>query len=267
MSFLEDKYQKLALKDLRIFFSEEENKERVFYSRQLEIIFEDKYYHWITNRALKVLIDSGDIISQPYNLVNAGHVNLVWQKSFRYYKRTAREICDLIDLYSLPSLSADIGLRGEMLILEGFAMNGFKLLGRETNEFNNLKWTESNHNLDFIFSKDNINYGIEVKNMLGYMDYEELEIKIKMCDYLGIKPVFAVRMFPKTWINEIREYGGFSLIMKYQFYPMSFKELGDRVKEALKFPFSTPKRLEQGTMDRFLKWHNSNVNSVINSQG
>jgi hypothetical protein len=162
----------------------------------------------------------------------------------------------------LPSLSADIGLRGEMLVLEGFAMNGFSLLGRETNKFNNLEWKDSDHNLDFIFSKDNINYGIEVKNKLGYMDYDELKIKLQMCNYLGLKPIFAVRMLPKTWINEVKNLGGFSLVMKYQFYPLSFKDLATQVKDTLNFPISTPKRLEQGTMDRVLKWLIKNVNSM-----
>lgn len=266
MSFVEDKYQQRARKDLLEFFSRKENKIKIFYSRQQELLFEDRYYHWITKRTLRDLIELGELISEKYNLEFAGSVNLVWHKSFRYYKRAAKEIIELIDSYSLPSLSADIGLRGETLILEGFALNGFNLLGRETNEFHNLRWQESEHNLDFIFSKDNINYRVEVKNMLGYMDYEELEIKVRMCDYLGIKPIFAVRMFPQTWINEIREFGGFSLIMKYQFYPISFKDLAKKVNEVLGFPIGTPKRLEQGTMDRVLKWHLNNVNSILKSQ-
>lgn len=261
MNPLEDKYQKLARKDLSEFFRKEENKNKVFYSRQLEIIFEDRYYHWITNRALRDLIELGDIISEPYKLKNAGKVNLVWKKSFRYYKRSAKEIAELIDSYSHPNLSADIGIRGEMLALEGFTMNGYNLLGRETNEFNQVRWKETDHDLDFIFSKNNVNYGVEVKNMLGYMDYEELETKIKICEHLGLKPIFVVRMFPNSWINKIRERGGFSLIMKYQFYPISYKELALKLKHELGFPISTPKRLEQGTMDRVDKWHQKNVKS------
>lgn len=260
MSFLEDKYQERARKDLLVFFNQEINKNKVFYSRQLEIIFEKRYYHWITNRALRDLIVSGIVLSEEYDLNNAGSVKLVWHRSFRYYKRAAREIADLVDEYSLPSLSADIGLRGEMLTLEAFAINGFNLMERESNKFGNKVWLESDHNLDFIFSKDEINYGVEVKNMLGYMEYKELEAKVKMCDFLGLKPIFVARMLPQTWINEVREFGGFSLIMGYQFYPISFKELAKKVRTVLQFPVDTPKRIEQGTMDRILKWHKKNVN-------
>ena len=94
------------------------------------------------------------------------------------------------------------------------------------------------------------------------MDYDELKIKLQMCNYLGLKPIFAVRMLPKTWINEVKNLGGFSLVMKYQFYPLSFKDLATQVKDTLNFPISTPKRLEQGTMDRVLKWLIKNVNSM-----
>jgi len=58
LSFLEDKYQERARKDLSNFFNQRINKNKVFYSRQLEIIFEKKYYDWITNRALTDLLES-----------------------------------------------------------------------------------------------------------------------------------------------------------------------------------------------------------------
>lgn len=46
-----DYFEESAREDLITFF--EKNKGRVFYSRQIEVIFEDKYFHWITNRALR----------------------------------------------------------------------------------------------------------------------------------------------------------------------------------------------------------------------
>ena len=36
----------------------------------------------------------------------------------------------------------------------------------------------------------------------------------KMCDFLGLKPIFAVRMFPKTWVNERLKYThGYGIVM------------------------------------------------------
>ena len=41
-----------------------DNPESVFYSRQLEVLFEDEYFHWITNRALRALVRSS--VSEYY---------------------------------------------------------------------------------------------------------------------------------------------------------------------------------------------------------
>lgn len=39
-----------AKEEIRAFFGEERTS--VFYKQQLEVIFEDRYFHWITSRAL-----------------------------------------------------------------------------------------------------------------------------------------------------------------------------------------------------------------------
>ncbi len=70
-----------------------------------------------------------------------------------------------------------MGLHGEFMVLEGFARCQFVMRGRNTREFAGKSWSESGHNLDFIFERDGRAYGIEVKNTLGYMDYEEFQIK------------------------------------------------------------------------------------------
>ena len=87
------------------------------------------------------------------------------------------------------------------------------------------------------------------------MKYDELQTKLKMCSALGIKPVFVARMMPKSWIKEIVDAGGFALILKYQLYPVSHRELAKKVKAELGLPIDSPKALEEGTMDRFVRWH------------
>jgi len=94
-----------------------------------------------------------------------------------------------------------------------------------------------------------------VKNTLGYMDYNELQAKVEMCRFLGIRPVFVVRMLPKTWIKEVVDAGGFVLVLKYQLYPWTHKELAAKVSKELGMPVDSPRCLEEGTMKRFLRWH------------
>ena len=179
----------------------------------------------------------------------------MWHRSYRYYRRDAARVVGLVEEYADPNIGGAVGLNGELMVLEGFARRQFVMRGRNTRSFGGISWSDSEHELDFIFERDSVVYGIEVKNMLGYMEYEELQMKMKLCRALGIKPVFVARMMPKTWIKEIVDGGGFALILKYQLYPVSHRDLAKRVKAELGLPIDSPKALEEGTMDRFVRWH------------
>lgn len=242
-----------AAQHLARFF--EGNRARVFFSRQVEVLHEDRWFHWVTNRALRRLIASGLVQSESRPLRSGGSVVLMWHRSYRYYRREAARVVRLVEEYADPNIGGALGLQGEVLVLEGFARNQFVLHGRDTQTFGGRRWMRSEHDLDFVFVRDEVAYGVEVKNTLGYMDHDELRTKIAMCAELGVRPVFAVRMLPKSWIKEIVDAGGFALILKYQLYPWSHRELARRVNRELGLPVDAPRALEEGTMRRFLRWH------------
>jgi hypothetical protein len=249
----EDAYEQDVRERLIEFF--EKNQKKVFFSRQLEVKLEDKYFHWITNRAIRALIVEGVIKEETRPLRSAGEIHLLWHPSFRYYKREAASVVKLVEEYSNPNIAGAIGLHGETMVLEGFARNEFVMKGRNARSYGGKDWTRTGHNLDFIFERDGVAYGVEVKNTLGYMEQEELQTKIEMCKWLGIKPVFVARMLPRTWINEVIQGGGFALIIKYQLYPWTHKEVAVRVAKLLGLPVDAPKALADGTMKRFVNWH------------
>jgi hypothetical protein len=232
-----------------------QNKERVFFSRQIEVRLEDKYFHWITNRAIREMIGEKVIVGEKRRLKTGGEIHLIWNRNYRYYRREASKVINLVEEYADPNIAGAIGLNGETMVLEGFARHEFVMKGRNTKKYKDNEWNLTDHNLDFIFEKDGLLYGIEVKNTLGYMDYKELEIKIKMCKELGLKPVFVARMMPKTWIKEIIDEGGFCLILKYQLYPWTHKELAKKIAKELNLPVDAPRIIEDGTMARFIRWH------------
>ena len=172
----------------------------------------------------------------------------------------------LVDEYASPNICAAIGLHGEQMILGGFARREFVMRGFNAREFSDRSWTETGHDLDFIFERDGIAYGVEVKNTLSYMGYEEFSTKIKMCEALGLVPLIAARMLPKTWIYELVRRGGYAMILKYQLYPWTHGELAKRVSQELNLPVDSPKALAEGTMERLMKWHRrKRVNSIDNS--
>lgn len=231
-----------------------DNPESVFYSRQLEVLFEDEYFHWVTNRALRSLIHEGHVISEGRRLDIGSEIKLVWYKTFRFYKRAATEVFDLVNRYSLSATDGTLGMQGEHLVLAAFARQQFLLIAEEANSFKGTAWTETKHDLDFIFEKNGIGYGIEVKNTLGYLDVDEFITKIRIARHIGVRPVFAVRFLPRTWAEALIRSGGYAMIMKYQFYPWTHAPLAKDIREALGLPVDTPKKIELGTMQRFEKW-------------
>jgi hypothetical protein len=252
-----DPQQIACRKRLREFF--ERNREEVFFSNQLAVQNEAEFFHWITHRAVADLIGTGQIRTELRQMKSGAAIRLLWHRGHRYYKRDASRVLSLVEEYSDPNICASLGLHGETMILGGFARKQFVMLGQHTREFGERRWERTDHNIDFIFERDGISYGIEVKNALSYMDQKEFQIKMALCQYLGLRPVFAVRMLPKSWIKELVDAGGYAMILKYQLYPWTHVQLAKRVAKELALPVDAPKALADGTMDRFVRWHGKKV--------
>lgn len=135
-------------------------------------------------------------------------------------------------------------------------MRGFRPEAKKVKEYNDKKWEKTGHDLDFVFSRDGVAYGCEIKNKLGYIDKEELEVKLEMCAYFGIKPLFIMRYSPKTYNKMIYENGGFALIFETQIYELSQERLVEKIKDVLRLPVICSKAIPDGIIDRFEKWHN-----------
>jgi len=160
----------------------------------------------------------------------------------------------LVDQYTRAATDGALGMQGEHLVLAAFARQKFMLVAEEANSYRGKSWDTTKHDLDLIFERDGVAYGIEVKNTLGYLDVSEFVTKIRLSRHIGVKPVFAVRALPKTWAYALVQSGGYAMIMGYQFYPWTHKALADEIREKLALPVDTPKRIEQGTMQRFENW-------------
>jgi hypothetical protein len=248
-----DLVEEQAVDALRAFF--EENRERVYSFRQVEIEFESRYFHWITQRALKVLAEDRVVTIEQRTLSYGAPINLVWHKSNRYTRRPINAVLALVEQYSNPSFTAALGNTGELLVSDGFARFGFLQRGRNAREFRGRRWTQTEHNLDFIVERDERVYGIEVKNTLPYIDDKELSIKLKLCSHLEVIPLFVVRAMPAIWTQEVVRRGGFVLQLRYHLYPLSHKALADQVRGELGIPADAPRALYDGTMQRFVSWH------------
>ena len=111
----------------------------------------------------------------------------IWWKSL---SNTHKHIIELISKFNKEEYYCIF--EDDIELADNFPNNKVK-------EYNGNKWTDTNHDLDYIFSRDGIVYGCEIKNTLGYIPKVELETKIEMCKKFGVKPLFIMRYALKTY--------------------------------------------------------------------
>ncbi len=240
---------------LKLFASQPEG---VFYERQLQVLLEKRFFHWITARAANQLVEERKIRSEWLPLIVYGErtrARFFFSTQRRYWTRTAKEIGRLISAYSNPAVTAATGSQAEMLFDAALARAGFTIEAIGTREYQGRKWEETNHNLDRIYVRDGFAYGAEIKNKLGYMEGEELFRKLRISRHLGITPLFIARMLPKSWIYEVWKQGGFSLIYEAQVYPFGMELFVEELKEKLGLPVACPKSIPSGIVQRLLNFH------------
>ena len=233
----------------------EKDRQSVYYVRQMQIKFEKEYFHWITYNAMVGLVEMGYLTDIKIKRETGTSTRYFIHKSNRYPKRRIGKVEKLIAEYSYDTITRSCGHRAEDLFCSGLALKGFLPKDKKVRSNGGIKWTKTGHDLDFVFEKDGVAYGCEIKNTLGYIDKEELLIKLEMCEHLQLKPLFIMRWSPKTYNKMIIEKGGFALIFKSQIYEMSQKTLVERLKAELDLPVDCPKAIPDGIMERFARWH------------
>jgi hypothetical protein len=251
-----------------------------YYLSQLQILYEQDFFPWVLSDAVKQLIDEGFLtklteedIPEISSLPNITRIQfLINSRAIaanpNQIKKRCRNTATLVNRYSSPVNSDMIGKHLESLVRAELRAQSFTIEGSHTNSFNRRQWTRTDHNLDFIatHSSGHLSIGVEVKNTLDMIEAEEIDIKIEICKFLGIIPVFAVRWI-KPYINCINRQGGFSWVFKTQMYPLGqdkfVRELFARLSvtnrtdargHELQFPVTVRTELPPISVQKFQDW-------------
>lgn len=252
-----DSYFLQAQKDIKDLY--ERDRESVYYIRQIQIKFEKKYYHWITNNAIIGLQKLGYLRDIRMPREKGTSTRYFIHHANRYAQRKINKYEKVIEEYSQDIITRSCGHRAEDLFCKALSMRGFMPVASKVREYNGRRWEKTGHDLDFVFKRDDIEYGCEIKNALGYIDKDELEIKLQMCSFLKIRPLFIMRYSPKTYNKMVNDYGGFVLIFETQIYELSQEKLVKKIKDVLGLPVICSKAIPEGIIDRFEKWHIKNT--------
>jgi hypothetical protein len=226
-----------------------------FYERQLQVLSEDVFYHWITSKALHELTDEREIESVKVLLGEKTSIRFYFSKKNRYWKRQADNIRKLVLRFSTPAFGQALGHQGESMFDAAMPHFGFMPDGKKVTEYNRKKWPFSGHDLDRVYVRDGVPYGCEIKNKLDYIDQNELKVKLNMCKFLGLRPLFIMRASPSSYNYEIIQAGGYALVFRFQLYPHGQGDFARAVRETLGLPVDCPAAIADATIQRFLKWH------------
>lgn len=221
----------------------------------MQIELEKDYFHWITYNAMLGLRAIGYLRDIREKRETGTSTRYFIHKTNRYPRRRIRKMEKLIAEYSDDTITRSCGHRAEDLFSNGLALKGFLLKDKKVRSYGGVKWEKSGHDLDFVLEKDGVAYGCEIKNTLGYIQKDELEIKLEMCEHLKLKPLFIMRWSPKTYNKMIVDKGGFVLIFGSQIYELSQASLVERLKAELGLPVDCPRAIPDGILQRFVTWH------------
>lgn len=232
----------------------------VFYGRQLEVRMESKFFHWITNRAARKLVEEGGIRAEWVERSAGLRLRFYFSRRCRYWKRKAARAAAMVERYANEGFSKAVGLHAETMFTAALANIGFVCTGSDIRALGGREWTQTDHDLDRVFERDGIAYGAEIKNTLDYIPRVELRLKLQMCGELGLRPLFILRSAPKSYIFEdVYPTGGYVLVFGTQLYPFGQEEFAREVRERFGLPVGCPARVPQGRLDTFLKWQKKSL--------
>lgn len=251
-----------------------------YYQHQIQVLYEGDFFEWVITKALRKLEEEGYLTSLGRtDIPELAKLNTI--ASIRFYvnskavrtsselKRMKKRVINIAKIVEEYSNDRNAKVRGnqlESLVKNQLEISQFEIMSKNTNEYKGEKWIKTEHDLDFIAKKKGTNFviGVEVKNTLSFISKDEQDIKMDICDHLGIVPVFAVRWL-KPYIENVESRGGFSWIFKTQIHPFGYE---DRVKKwykkfsildkvdssSLKFPITVRNDLPIKSVKVFDKW-------------
>ncbi len=108
-----------ARASLEKFFNQQDRE--VFHGKQVEVLFEKTFFHWITSKALDEMVKEGKIIgSEEMPLLGKTRVKFVFNKKYRDRKLEMRDHLRVVRGYSTPPLPGDCGRQAEIMFEKCF---------------------------------------------------------------------------------------------------------------------------------------------------
>ena len=103
------------------------NPNSPYHRKQIEVIFEDRYFHRVTGGVANELIEEGFLKQEK-----RGTAHFVYRNDADDVREKIHKRIELIEKYSAPIIVRGVGAYAELLFQFLFRVNGFEIVGGET---------------------------------------------------------------------------------------------------------------------------------------
>lgn len=252
-------------------------QQKVVTDREVKVRLEDKFFPWVTGRALDTMERDGvirrvgyvgrrtvrgrvpEVFYAPYGMEYERIVGTIIQK-----RRVTR------DINAILTAHAPAGTHAEDLFEETFEALGFKIHGRDVSEFKGRHVLgvqgKQPPNLDFVIERDRVVYGVDVKNWIKY-EYNTRHAvisKVLLALQLKIVPFIIARYVDKDTIyRRVIEKGGICYPYRTLLVPPIFDSLATQAGSLMGYPI-----LAVGTLPKYkVDWINTLHLKVVSEKG
>lgn len=242
------------------------SQQQVVTDRELKVRLERKFFPWVVGRVVNRLIEEGHVrlvhppgrkggMGTPDNLdASADYerlLNLMLKK-----KRVS------VYVNSLLTRVSPAGFFAEEVFESAFNLLRFKIHGTEVSEFKGKKVTgvpgRQAPNLDFVIEKDDVIYGVDVKNWIKYEfdSIQEVMSKVNLAVQLEVVPFICARYIDKDTFFKVVNTPGVVYSYETLILPPEFQTLAEEARSLLGYPVFVGEILPKHKLEFIKKLHN-----------
>lgn len=252
-------------------------REKVATDRELKVRLEDDFFPWVVGRAIRRLFDGGVIDKRGYpgrrRKVGRGEVGAFYvlhgieYDSVKEIIKSKKQASDGVAtiLMGGSSVSGHV----EDLFYDAFLSLGFKFGGRDVSTLGDRRAVgvpgKEPPNVDFVFERDGIRYGIDVKNWIRYewITRKDVVSKVTVAEQLGVVPFIVARYADKDVVyKEIVQKGGLVYSYRHLLVPSVYESVAKAARDLLGYPILAVDKLPDFKVDWIDKLHSALVKRV-----
>lgn len=247
---------------------------KVVTDRELKVRLERDFFPWVTGRALNAMAREGIVRRVGYvgrktsgKRIPESFFTLYGTEYNKIIARLEEKRAVSRDVNAQLTAHAIAGIHAEDLFEKAFRELDFRILGRSVSKFKGKEVKarvedKQPPNLDFIISKDNITYGVDIKNWIKYeaATRGEIKKKVRCALELEVVPFIIARYVDKETIyREFFLKGGICYPYGTLLFPPSLDSLADKARDLLGYPILAVDTLPKYKVEWIDKLHEDTV--------